>query len=250
MKSDFHVPSNWHETFFTEPANRFWESMISPEATRAEADFILRAGVGGHVIDVACGAGRHAIALARLGHRVTGVDSSAQAIARASAAAAAEALPASFIAADMRALSLGDVGDGMICMGNSIAYFDADVALAFLRNLAANLRRGGRIVLDTGSCAESVLPNLKEERRFDFEGGSYHARLAYDPKASLLKTAAELRLGAEEHHLLYAHYIVTVGELVARLAAVGIETISLQGDTAGADYVIGSPRLLLVGQKR
>jgi SAM-dependent methyltransferase len=249
MTSDFHVPTNWHETFFTGPANRFWETMISPEATKAEVDFILRAGVSGDVIDVACGAGRHALALARLGHRVTGVDSSVEAIARASSAAASESLPVSFLVSDMRRFRVDDAADGVTCMGNSIAYFDAEGAREFFRNLAANLRPGGRVVLDTGSCAESVLPNLREERRFEFENGSYRARLVYDPKASLLKTSAELRLGEEVHHLLYAHYIVTVGELVARLVAAGVETISLHSDTEGADYVVGSRRLLLVGQK-
>jgi SAM-dependent methyltransferase len=249
MTPDFDVPSNWHETFFTGPANRFWENVIPPGATQADVDFILRAGVSGRVVDVACGAGRHSLALARLGHRVTGVDSSVEAIERASAAATSRGLPAAFIVGDMRRFRINSPADGLICMGNSIAYFDGDGAAEIFANFAANLRRGGRIAIDTGSCAESVLPNLQLERRFEFPGGSYDARLAYDPKASLLKTAAELRLGEEEHQLRYAHFIVTAGELVRRLAEAGIETLRLCADPGGSDYAVGSPRLMLIGQK-
>ena len=40
-------------------------------------------GAGGEILDVACGAGRHAIPLARAGYRVVGVDISADFLDRA-----------------------------------------------------------------------------------------------------------------------------------------------------------------------
>jgi tellurite methyltransferase len=67
------VPRNWDQ-HFADPANI--ESAANPLLIQA-AD-MLAPGVA---LDLACGAGRHALCLARLGWRVTAVDASAVAIA-------------------------------------------------------------------------------------------------------------------------------------------------------------------------
>lgn len=253
MTTNFDVPSDWFETFFTGPANRFWEAMVPPAATVADAAFIIRhldISPLARIVDAPCGAGRHALALARRGFRVTGVDISEDALARAAEAAEAEQLPATFTRADMRRLPIDEPADGIISMGNSISYFDAEGTRALFANFAANLRPGGRLVIDTGCCAESVLPNHQAERTFEFDGGSYASVTFYDPLASVLKTRAELRLGEECHELRYAHRIVTTGELVRELDAAGLETLGLYRDVDDNEFVVGAPRLLLVARRR
>jgi SAM-dependent methyltransferase len=250
MTDDIDVPSNWYEDFFTAPVNRFWETMVSPEATAADVAFVARqvAPPPARLLDLACGAGRHALALARLGYEVTGVDLSADAIARAQAAAAAEGLSALFLRADMRAAPVQPGFDAALCLGNSLGYF-GDVGLrAFLARLAAGLRPGGRLVLDSYTCAESLLP-LVEAREIAFEGGSYSARLDYDVMESVLKTEAILVLDGEPHRLRYAHHVMTSGELVRRLSEAGFATKGLYADPDGAPYAVGSPRLLLVAAR-
>src|SRR5260370_11915457 len=57
-----------------------------PAQTRREIDFLLRAlrpAPGARILDVPCGYGRHAAALARRGFRVVGVDLSRAMIAEA-----------------------------------------------------------------------------------------------------------------------------------------------------------------------
>jgi len=248
MQQDFDVPADWYESFFTGPVNRFWETMVLPEATKADLAFIRRhlsAPPPARILDVPCGAGRHALALARLGYRITGVDISADALVRAAAAAREEKLPADFTEADMRTFELKEPFDAVICLGNSIAYFDSAGMETFLARVAASLRPGGRLILDTHGCAESIFP-LRDEREIEFDGGSYRSRFCYDPLRSLLKTKAQLRLGETLHELLYAHFVVTSGELVRRLRSVGLETLALYADTDDAPYRLGSPRLLLV----
>lgn len=56
---------------------------------------------GSSVLDVACGTGRHAIAAALLGARVTGVDRDADALAAAAQTARGLGVPADFITADL-----------------------------------------------------------------------------------------------------------------------------------------------------
>ena len=248
MQHDIDVPSNWYEHFFTAPVNLFWEKMVPPEATAADLAYILRhlgAAPGAHLLDVPCGAGRHSLALAEAGYRVTGVDISEDAVARASAAAAG--LPARFVRGDMRSFPL-EPFDSAICFGNSLGYFGAGGLAAFLARLAAAVRAGGTLILDSHTCAESIFP-LQDAREIAFDGGSYRSVFAYDAMASALKTRAELVLNGETHILRYAHHIVTSGALVRSLDEAGFETLALHGDTDDAPYAPGSPRLLLVARK-
>jgi cyclopropane fatty-acyl-phospholipid synthase-like methyltransferase len=246
MSEYFDVPSNWYETFFTAPVNRFWEAMVPAEATAADLAFIARhvaAAPPAHVLDVPCGAGRHALGLAASGYEVTGIDLSQDAASRAALAAAG--LSAHFMRSDMREFVLDEPADAAICFGNSLGYFGPEGLSAFLRRLAASVRFGGRLLLDSYSCAESIFP-LQDERKIEFEGGSYRSTFCYDAMTSTLNTSAQLRLGDQVHPLLYAHRIVTSGELVRALKNSGFETLSLYADTDDAPYAPGAPRLLLV----
>ncbi|MFC6094880.1 class I SAM-dependent methyltransferase [Saccharothrix lopnurensis] len=75
--------STWYVDFFTELPNEFWRRAVPPEVTVEEIDFVeerLGLAPGSLVLDVPCGSGRHSLELARRGHRVTGVDLSAEAI--------------------------------------------------------------------------------------------------------------------------------------------------------------------------
>jgi cyclopropane fatty-acyl-phospholipid synthase-like methyltransferase len=249
MLQDIDVPSNWYEHFFTGPVNRFWATMVPPAATAADLDFVARhlgAVPPARLLDVPCGGGRHALALAAQGYDVTGIDLSEDAIARASAAAGD--LPVRFVRADMRDFAVETPFDGALCLGNSIAYFDAEGLAAFLARLAAAVRGGGRLILDSYSCAESLFP-LAEEREIAFEGGSYRSRFAYDAMNSTLKTEAALTLEGAVHMLRYAHHVVTSGALVAALAQAGFATEALYGDTGDGPFAPGSPRLLLVAAR-
>jgi cyclopropane fatty-acyl-phospholipid synthase-like methyltransferase len=249
MNDDFDVPSDWYESFFVAPVNRFWEKMVPPEATAADLDFVVRhigAKPPARLLDVPCGAGRHALGLAGLGYDVTGVDLSEDAVERATGSVGE--LPARFIRADMRDLPAEAPFDGALCLGNSLGYFASEGLAAFLRRLSAALRPGARLVLDSYTCAESILP-LRDEREIAFEGGRYRSRYAYDAMASVLKTKAELSLDGEVHALRYAHHIITSGALVGRLRKAGLTVLALYGDTDDAPYEPGSPRLLLVAER-
>jgi SAM-dependent methyltransferase len=248
MDNDFTVPAGWYSTFFTAPVNAFWEKMVPEAVTEADVAFVRRhlPSPPARLLDVPSGAGRHAVALARKGYEVTAIDLSEDAIRRGRSAG--EGLSVTFRRDDMRLLDLDERFDGVLCLGNSLSYFPPDVMRAFVASLAARLGEGGRLILDTSCCAESLFP-LAEEREVAFEGGTYRSRYSYDARLSLLKTKAELRLGEETHPLLYAHYVVTSAELVRMVEAAGLRVDALFGDTDGAPFAPGMKRLLLVASR-
>jgi SAM-dependent methyltransferase len=250
MQHDFTVPDDWYRSFFTPPVNLFWETMVPEHATAADIRFLRRhlAPPPARLLDLPCGAGRHALALARAGYRVTGIDISVDAIARASAAAEGAGVTIHFRRAEMTELEPSRAFDAVLCLGNSLAYFPPPKLANFVARLGAGVARGGRLILDTYCCAESIFP-LAEEREIPFDGGTYRSRYCYDPSASVLKTRAELTLAGEVHELLYAHHIVTAGELVRMVEGAGVRVDALYGDPEEAPFGPGSPRLLLVGTR-
>src|SRR5574340_344140 len=100
-------------------------------------------------LDCSCGIGTQALALARLGFRVTGSDVSARAIERARNEAHARGLDARFYQADMRHLAEvpGADFDAVISMDNALPHLLSveDLGLA-AANVRAKLRNGGVFV--------------------------------------------------------------------------------------------------------
>ena len=250
--STFSVPSNWYETFFTGPALRFWDAVIPPAATEAEVAFITR-HIGcrppARILDVPCGTGRHSLSLAEAGFTVSGFDLSEVGIDLSRSRAEARGLAVQFSCTNMLHIQVDEPADGLICMGNSIGYFEPDLTRQLFRKFASVLRAGGRLIIDTGVCAESLLP-LSPSRSHQFPGGSFEQEFCYDAVNSVLETRAQLTLEGVRHELLYRHFLMTSGELVRMLRAVGFDIVGLFGDTQDAKFAPGSPRLLLVASRK
>jgi SAM-dependent methyltransferase len=107
--------------------------------------------VDGRVLDLACGVGRHSIALARRGYRCVGVDISPEYIERARELAAAEGVEdsCSFVACDMRRLkdSLGGYRfDAAISIYTSLGYYDAKTDVEVLTQVRELVERGVLVV--------------------------------------------------------------------------------------------------------
>ena len=101
--------------------------MLPPERTAAEVNGVvgqLGLAPGARLLDLCCGQGRHAVPLARLGLRVTGLDLSRPLLARA-AAAADGGPPVGLVAADMRRLPFADGSfDAVLNLFNSFGYLE------------------------------------------------------------------------------------------------------------------------------
>jgi SAM-dependent methyltransferase len=151
--TDLTTPPDWFES--DADWQEFGDFLFAPARWDKAAEQVrqvvalLGPPAGGAVLDLCCGPGRHSLELARLGFRVTGVDRTADYLARAARRAADDGLTVEWVRSDMRRFVRPAAFDAALCGWTSFGYF-ADPAddLAVLRNLHASLRPGGRLLVD------------------------------------------------------------------------------------------------------
>jgi SAM-dependent methyltransferase len=157
------VQPNWWENFFEGVTVSLWLQAMPPEETRREADRLERllgAPSGAAILDVPCGGGRLALALAGRGYRVTGVDWSAEFLDHARSGECGHQV--TWKQRDMRDLPWQGQFDGAFCVGNSFGYLDDEGNVAFLRAVREALKPGGRFVLETPMVLENLLSHVRD----------------------------------------------------------------------------------------
>jgi SAM-dependent methyltransferase len=137
--------SNYYSTIWFE----LFLDTIDPAQTEREVAFIahwLPQPAYTTVLDVCCGPGRHARALARRGYRVTGVDLSAAALAAARGESGEQVV---YLQRDMRNLDgLPGSFDAAVCLWQSFGAFDAATNADVLAQISRKLKPNGRFILD------------------------------------------------------------------------------------------------------
>jgi SAM-dependent methyltransferase len=243
----------WFETFFQGVAVEFWNRAMPPSLTLMEVDFLEKALApppGASLLDIPCGSGRHSVELAGRGYRMTGVDLSADFLSLARAHAADAHVQVDLRHGDMRNPSLdADAFDAAFCFGNSFPYLDRPGASTFLAALSRAIRPGGRLVIDTGCAAESILPTLLPQRWHRFDDIIVMSKATYIASASRLDIDYTFIQGGKIETRPSSSYVFTVAELTRMLADAGFEVVSLNGGFASERYELGSPRLVLTAKR-
>jgi SAM-dependent methyltransferase len=218
--------------------------MAFTKGTEQEITFLVDAlglEAGQRVLDAGCGPGRHALALARRGFDVVGIDLSEDFIALAREAAAAENLSARFEVGDVRTLDVPGGVDAAICLcqGGFGLLGGRDDVEAF-RRITGVVRPGGAVAVSAFSAA-FALRHLEEGESFDVATGVLHeVATVRDPE------------GYEREFDLWTTCF-TARELELLAAAAGVTVGAVHGVTPGryraAAPTLDDPELLLLGRR-
>lgn len=200
----------WFETFLGE---------AGPPVAR-ELDFLDRHAplpTFRRVLDVACGTGRHARALARRGYEVTGIDRSEVAlrVARAGAPGGAR-----FLMMEMEALEeLHASFDLVLCLWQSFGYGDDEANARVLRTMVDRVRRGGRVLLDVYN--RDALREGTEESTEERNGRTVHTvRTLGDERYRVVVT-----YGGSSDRDVFDWRVYRPAEMEVLLAACGLRTL-------------------------
>ena len=227
-----------------------------PESTFALADGqvekILRlTGVGGGtVLDLCCGPGRHAVALAKRGFAVTAVDRTLFLLEDARARAAHANLRVEFVLDDMRRFSRPASFDLIINFFTSFGYFDDPADdLRVLELVRENLRPGGVFVLEMVS-KERLARDFQATTSRELPNGQilFERHEIVDDWTRVRNRWTLIRADSTRT-FEFTHRIYSGQEMKDLLAKAGLSGAHVYGDLDGSSYGFGAHRLIAVARR-
>jgi glycine/sarcosine N-methyltransferase len=248
---------------FYEAISRYYD-FIFPVDPGAVEFLAARVLPGSPSLDVACGTGGHAVALARKGHPVTGVDLDASMIERARRKG--RGLPVRFEVRDMTGLaegpdldspSAGESPFGLVyCVGNSLVHLDSGETIRLaLSGWRALMAPGGRLVIQIihydGVLARGAvgLPTIRDEER----GLEFVRRYEYSPGGTSVqfRTVLTVQEGGKPRRIEGAIplRILKAAELQALVGAAGFDEVELFGGFGGGPLTPESLPLVLTARR-
>ena len=227
----------WYEELFSNYA-RAYDRESFTQGTLQEVDFIeaeIGADKNVRILDIGCGTGRHAIELARRGYQVTGIDLSANQLARAREKALAAGVQPVFEQRDARTPHFRAAFDLalMLCEGGfSLMETDA-MNYAILENAVRALRPGGKFIF---TCLNGLFPLAQSVKDFVNAGpsGVHTLGTVFDLTTLRMRSQVDFtddagvtrRLDTDERHYLPS-------ELTWYLHTLGMRNASVFGCTVG-----------------
>ncbi|NTV01406.1 MAG: class I SAM-dependent methyltransferase [Chlorobiaceae bacterium] len=245
----------WFEDWFNHPLYlQVYSHRDDAEAARCVETILRITGLDhepdkASVLDIACGAGRHAFAFARKGHQITANDLSAFLLGTAESEAAASGLDIAFTRCDMRAIRLERQFDLVVQLFSSFGYFETeDEDRAVLRNVLEMLRPGGWYVLDLLNpswLSSHFVPHSEKtsgELTITEERTLSHEKVS---KRIGIRDAAGHTISFTESMKLFSPEAIS-----GLLQSEGFEVVRIAGDYLGAEFLApASPRILLFSRK-
>jgi SAM-dependent methyltransferase len=237
--------SFWVTTFpFMFPASRM-------EAADSEVEQILTLvkRSEGAVLDLACGPGRHSIALARRGFAVTGVDRSVYLLGHARHRGGQDNATVEWVQADMREFVRPGAFDLALCLFTSFGFFrDHADNQKVLEHVAASLRPDGVFVIDMAG--KEILARIFNPAAVrEVAGGLVIHRREVVNDWSQMQNEWILVQDGEVRRFAFRHWIYSAREIAEMFERAGFVDVHVFGDLRGAPYGPAAERLVVMGRK-
>lgn len=245
--------NQWYHKFFHKYYLKYFDIKLTAEHTRRDVRCIRQAlclSTGTRILDLACGTGRHSVALAKAGFEVTGMDLEPSYITQARQAAQQARVHVRWQAGDMRKLPFIQEFDAVICMFSSFGYFERKRDnFQVLKSIARVLRPSGRLLLDLPNMYWMLtrvktytehrvgLTRITERRTYNKRTHRYlNTIYLYPPKGCVQKTCTFM-------------YLYSVQDITAMLYRAGFSVKRVYGDYQRRRYhTKQSPRLIIVAE--
>jgi SAM-dependent methyltransferase len=236
--------TEWFEEWFGEEYLQLYPHRDDAEAERAVELLARTTGLrpGWRVLDVACGAGRHARAFEAAGARCVGLDLSATLLR-----VARMVTRAPLVRADMRALPIrhGSM-DLTVNLFTSFGYFERDEEhSAALAEMVATVRQGGWFVIDFLN-PEAVRRRLVPHEEVRIDGARVRVTRELSPDGHHVCKTIETARGRRyvERVRLFAPR-----EIETMLAGAGVPVEHRFGDYDASPPLEHAPRTILLGRR-
>ncbi len=220
---------------------------------------LLRLKEGQRVLEVGCGPGSLAFALARAGLEVTCLDPSSAVLEGAEAAAREAGLDdrVRLVRGTLGGVSFEGEFDGALAMRDCLGVLEDELQLVVaLQSLARALKEKARLII------ECTNPSFVRERLRANDG--VLSSEAWDEEASrrirrrvgledggrrlVVHTVLEAPEGTKETEMSLR--LIEPGEMVRLLQAAGLEVLRILGGLPEVEYTRGAPKMVMVCRRR
>jgi len=233
----------WYQEWFGEEYLELYAHRDEHEARRQVAFFRAQAGdVGGVILDLACGTGRHLTELNAEGYVAVGCDLSFTLLRTG----IGEHGPLPVARADMRSLPFGSGSfGGLVNFFTSFGYFASeDENLQVVREMARVLCAGGVFLFDYLN-VDRELEKLVERESIDTPSGPVQIERWFDPRDRSFNK--RITIGQKRYLERVRGY--DLDEISTMFTNSGLLIRKAFGDFHGAPFDAASPRLILVGSR-
>lgn len=240
--------NEWFTTWFDSP---YYHQLYS-HRDENEAEYFLSRLVdhlkipeGAKILDLACGKGRHAQFLHKLGYQVTGIDLSSNSIKEASQIGG-DGLK--FQVADMRQ-PLPDSYDYIFNLFTSFGYFENENEnLAVLKNIHQSLNEKGLFILDFLN-ATKLLNDLCTDESKKVDDIIFHIQKS--TKNGFIEKKIDFEAEGKSHSYCEKVQLLEFSTLEKMLNATQLQIISTFGSYSLSSFdQKSSDRLIIIAQKK
>ncbi len=206
---------------------------------------------GKTILDVGCGTGDLAVALAGLGFRVTGIDSDPEMLAAAKKKGRQRV---TFLPTDMRELTRAFkpvVFDAVLCFGNTLVHLPGLTEIdAFFSGVRAVLKSKGKFLLQILNYDHILDHDVRKLPLIENDRIRFERFYEYESSANVLafKTRLFVKETAQEIENTISLFPIRKGELEAALGNAGFTGISFYGDFDRRDLRENSLPLVVEAQ--
>ncbi len=245
---------NWFESWFDSPLyEQLYANRDDAEAAKLTSWIaeLLPPEQHPEVLDMGCGRGRHSLLLAGKGYRVTGVDLSPRAITTARRKAAESNITnVRFLTGDMRTWQGGPFH--VVCnLFTSFGYFENDDDnLRVIRNMQANLKEGGFLVMDYLN-PEAVRRSLVPGETVAV--GEMSCRITRYIEADTVVKSLSFVSSPDGKAMTYQERVKLYGRewFESAFTNLGMTMQTIRGDYSGSAFdPLTSPRMVMVVRKK
>jgi ubiquinone/menaquinone biosynthesis C-methylase UbiE len=247
------VRAPWEEIFSDDFVRAF--PRLTPQQVAMEATFVeesLGVQKGGVILDLACGAGQHAVELASRGYNIVGYDLSLTMLALAADEAQERGQKINFLQGDMREMAFEEMFDAVYCWSTSFGFFDEDKNASVLRRVHRALRQSGMFLLDLVN-RDFVVPRLPSLNWFEGDGCVCIDDAQFDSITSRLKVKRTImREDGKSREVEYSLRLYSLHEIGKMLHDAGFKVVEVSGHpaTAGVYFGADSPRMIILSERR
>lgn len=246
--------ANVNDSFFNGFYKDVWRAIIPEQLTTKEVKFMIEhfhLQPGDEVLDMMCGYGRHSVELALNGIKSVAVDNLPEYIAEIEDQALKRGLSVTAVKQNVLDYKADRKFKLVICMGNSLNFFDADDTRRLLSNWADALDSGSHLLINSWSLAEIAIPHFAEKSEAPLAGLNIVSRSRYLFYPTRIETQTEMiSAKGEVESKLAIDYIYSVNEMDVMLKSCGFNLKEIYTIPGKKLFSVGDPRAYIIAQRR